>query len=152
SFSRDSRLLVTAGADRTARIWDVPTGRPVGSVLAHQGPVYRAVFSADGRTVLTGCDDNTGRLWDLATGRPLGEPLRHRYPVGIVAFAPEGKTVATGSADATACLWKVPAPLAGSVKRLALWSQVVTGMELSSGEVVRPLDAHTWQERRRRLE
>jgi WD40 repeat protein len=36
SFSRDGRRLVTTTTDGEARIWDVETGRPVGSPLRHQ--------------------------------------------------------------------------------------------------------------------
>jgi hypothetical protein len=42
-------------------------------------------------------------------------------------------------------------PVNGEVKRLVLWSQVITGMELTSQGGTRFLDAATWRERRRIL-
>jgi hypothetical protein len=35
SFSPDGRRVVTASADRTARVWDTTTGKPVGQPLQH---------------------------------------------------------------------------------------------------------------------
>ena len=39
AFSPDGRLLVTASADHTARVWNAKTGEPVGTALQHDGAV-----------------------------------------------------------------------------------------------------------------
>jgi hypothetical protein len=39
----------------------------------------------------------------------------------------------------------------GRGERVALWAQVLTGMELDADGVARLLDPAAWQERRRRL-
>ena len=105
AFSPDGRTVLTGSRDKTARLWDVATGRPIGQPLVHQGFVEAVAFSPDGKTVLTGSFDRTARLWDVATGRPIGQPLVHQGFVEAVAFSPDGKTVLTGSFDHTARLW-----------------------------------------------
>src|SRR5262249_9637858 len=70
-FSRDGRLVVSASADGTARVWNVATGKPVSPALRHGADVIRAVFSPDGRSVVTASLDQTARLWDVATGRQV---------------------------------------------------------------------------------
>jgi WD40 repeat protein len=69
-----------------------------------------------------------------------------------VAFSPDGRKVLTGSFDHTARLWEVHGPLGGTAEQLVLWTQVLTGLELDADDVVRGLDAETWQQRRRQLE
>ena len=151
AFSPDGKTVLTGSDDKTARLWDAATGRPIGEPLTHQGSVYAVAFSPDGKTVLTGSGDKTARLWDAATGRPIGEPLRTRAAVDAVAFSPDGKSVLTGSDDKTARLWKVPI-VGGDAKRLATWIEVVTGEVLEPSGAILKMDAQTWYRRRRQLE
>ena len=55
-----------------------------------------------------------------------------------------------GSGEAR--LWEVaPAPLEGSVERIVLWTQVITGMEVDPSGTPHVLDAPTWQQCSQRL-
>ena len=53
AFSPDSRRLVTAGPDRTARVWAVPSGQPLTPALRHSFSVTHAEFTPDGDPVPT---------------------------------------------------------------------------------------------------
>jgi tetratricopeptide (TPR) repeat protein len=66
AFGQDSRTVLTGSSDRTARLWDAATGRPIGPTLTHQDQVLAVAFSPDGKTVLTGSDGHTARLWDVS--------------------------------------------------------------------------------------
>ena len=49
AFSPDGQRIVTASDDKTARIWDAATGKPIGEPLkGHEDDVYSAAFSPDG--------------------------------------------------------------------------------------------------------
>jgi WD40 repeat protein len=109
-FSRDGRVVLTAGPDSSARLWDAATAKPLGRPLKHSGSIRAAAISPDGKLVLTGGDDRSGqggegRLWVAATGQPLGLRLTHQRGVTAVAFSPNGKIVLTGSEDGTARFW-----------------------------------------------
>jgi WD40 repeat protein/serine/threonine protein kinase len=151
AFSPDGKTVLIGCEDNTARVWEVATGKPLGLPLGHEGVVLAVAFSPDGKTALTGSADKTARLWDVTTGKPLGPPSRHQDWVHAVAFSRDGTTALTGSRTYIGRL-EVAAPVQGEVERIALWAQVITGMELDEGGTVRRLPASTWHERYRRLQ
>jgi WD40 repeat protein len=105
-FSPDGRRVITI-EDRTVRVWDTTSGKPVGEPLEHGGAVRSAAFSADGKRVVTASADGTARVWETATGRPATPPFRHRAAVETAAFSADGRWLVTGCADGTAGIWDV---------------------------------------------
>jgi WD40 repeat protein len=104
-FSPDATRVVTASNDKTARMWDAATGRPVTPPLEHQHVVWAVAFSPDGTRVVTASADQTARVWNAATGRPVTPPLEHDGDVWTAAFSPDGTRVVTASSDHTARVW-----------------------------------------------
>ena len=104
-FSPDGQRVVTASNDKTARLWDAATGKPIGEPMKHEDRVSSAQFSPDGQRVVTASNDKTARLWDVATGKPIGEPMMHEDWVFSAQFSPDGQRVVTASNDKTTRLW-----------------------------------------------
>jgi hypothetical protein len=104
-FSPDGQRVVTASADKTARLWDAANGKPVGEPMRHDAGVSSAQFSPDGERVVTVSADKMTRLWDGASGKPLGEPMKHEDTVYSTQFSFDGQRLVTASADMTARLW-----------------------------------------------
>ncbi len=94
-FSADSSILVSAGQDRTARLWNASTGEPFRTPLPHPDEVNWADLSQDGRLVATASDDGAVRLWDVASGQLAKKPLVGHGGKGVVCvlFRPDGKTL-----------------------------------------------------------
>jgi WD40 repeat protein len=65
AFSRDGKIALTGSHDKTARLWEAATGRPLGPPLYHPDRVDAVSISPDGTTVLTGCNDGIARLWEV---------------------------------------------------------------------------------------
>jgi WD40 repeat protein/tRNA A-37 threonylcarbamoyl transferase component Bud32 len=119
-FSPDGKQLVTASLDRTARIWDVASGRQVRALAGHTDWLYSAEFSPNGKQIVTASNDKSVRLWDAATGRPLLSLNGHTAGVSSARFSPDGTEIVTASRDKTVRIW-----------------------DASSGREVRVLTGHT---------
>ena len=74
-FSPDGSRIVTASADKTARIWDAATAKEIAVLRGHEGIVYSAAFSPDGSRIVTASEDNTARIWDVRLATALGKLL-----------------------------------------------------------------------------
>jgi WD40 repeat protein len=114
AFSPDGRRVVTAGEDKTARVWEAATGKMVAELRGHKQRVNCAAFSPDGTRVVTASDDGRARLWQADAGELVAELKAHAKILGIgwqsvvgAAFTPDGKLVATSSSDGKVRLWKV---------------------------------------------
>jgi WD40 repeat protein len=52
--------------DKTARLWYVENGQPIGSPFRHEYPVICATFSTDGQLLVTGYLDKNAYAWDIS--------------------------------------------------------------------------------------
>jgi WD40 repeat protein/serine/threonine protein kinase len=117
AFSPDGHRLAAASIDKTARIWDIATGREVVTLRGHQAGVGSVAFSPDGTKLATGSGDKTARVWDAATGQALVCHRGHLGIIGGVVFSPDGRLLATTSADGTIKIWRSTADAEAAVLR-----------------------------------
>lgn len=74
-YSPDGKWIVTASADRTARVWDAKTFRPVGQPIVRRGAVLCARFSPDSSRLVVAGEDGQAVVYDTATWKPEGVPV-----------------------------------------------------------------------------
>lgn len=113
-FNADGSLFVTAGSDKTARIWDSMTGIKKGEPLVHPSEVTDAVFSRDGKHVATASSDRMARFWDLATAKMLSEPMQHDRPINSIDLNPAGTILIAACDDATVRVWRTSTGQSGA--------------------------------------
>lgn len=106
-FVAGTTWVGTASQDLTAAVWDVETGRRVGSPLRHpRSPTAIRGWRADGRVhVVTGCWDGVARRWAVPPSARLGLPLRHEAACVHAAFVPGAQRAVTGGGDGRVVVW-----------------------------------------------
>jgi WD40 repeat protein len=116
-FSSDGQRIVTASADKTARLWNAANGRPLATLQGHTDSVRSAVFSPDGQRIVTASDDRTARVWNAASGQLLASQ-GHTEGVMSAEFSPDGQRIVTASNYQTArrSAWKAVSRRSGDSK------------------------------------
>jgi WD40 repeat protein len=104
-FSRDGQWIVSACADKRARVFDANTGALKTVFGDHNNWVLDASFSPDGQWLLTASSDSTAQVWNVKTGERHGPPLPHHSWVFSACFSPDGQRILTSSFDRHARQW-----------------------------------------------
>lgn len=104
TFSPDSKRLASGSWDKTARIWEVASGKELVKITGKQR-VRSVAFGPEGKTLVTGSEDGNFeapgevKLWDAASGKELRAFKGLRWGAHAVAVSPDGKLVAAGTDD-----------------------------------------------------
>ncbi len=105
AFSPDGKKLATGSFDKSAKIWDLKSGKNISTLQGHSSYVRSVAFSPDGKKLATGSNDNSAKIWNIESGKEIMTLLGHSASVRSVAFSPDGKKLATSSDDFTAKIW-----------------------------------------------
>src|SRR5882672_3426273 len=93
----DSNYVVTGSRDKSAKLWELSSGREVRSFLGHDFSVTSVDISRDGKYLLTGSNDESVRLWEMETGKEIFSlnPVKER--ITHVAISPDMKFFVTAA-------------------------------------------------------
>lgn len=106
TYSADGERLITAGQDKTARVFAAADGHALLTLAGHTGGVVSAQFSRDGLRIVTASQDKTARLWDARSGMPLVTFIGHETSLLNASISDDGQRILTiGESDGTIRLW-----------------------------------------------
>ena len=106
AFSPDGRTLFTGSADKTARLWDAATGKPLGDPIQFDAPARVVAYGPDGKTFFVGTGaygsrrhPSLSRLWNATTTKPQGQPIEFDGAVSAAAFSFDSKRLVVAAED-----------------------------------------------------
>jgi WD40 repeat protein len=158
-FFPDGRRVVSGGADKTIRIWDIRKGEQLALLQGHTDAVVAVLvlWAADGRQLLSVSADGTLRLWDVETAKEVKKFGGHEGKITCAAVSRDGSQALTGGADKTVRLWDVAKGEevkcfkghTGTVLGVALSKDGKIAASCGSDRTVRVWDAGTGEEQAR---
>ena len=105
AVSANGRSAISASLDKTLRVWDLETGRPLRTLKGHSDGVNAVALSSNGHHAVSASLDKALRVWDLETGRPLRILEGHSSSVTGVALTADGRRAVSASLDKTLRVW-----------------------------------------------
>ncbi|EFC45251.1 predicted protein, partial [Naegleria gruberi] len=107
-ISYDGRVLVTAGRDRSIKLFDANSSSCIVDLRQHNDYINKVRFSPDGTSLASCSNDNSIRLFDLRySGKPLQKFEAHNYPVTGIDFHRSGNYLVSTGEDNTIKLWNL---------------------------------------------
>jgi len=97
-FWPDGKMLASASADQTIRLWDLtdPANvRPIRTLQGHKYEVWSLALMPDHRHLLSGSKDGELLVWDTAAARTEKGLVRLPEKLWTWIFAPDSKSVLT---------------------------------------------------------
>lgn len=104
-FSHDGKLVLTAGLDNAAHLFETETGSEDRVFKGHKGELVAIAFSADSRLIMTSSLDNTARVWDVAKGETVYALAGQEGHFNSLAFSEDGRFLFTLAEDSIVRVW-----------------------------------------------
>src|SRR5262249_29955025 len=108
-FTPDGRMLATASADETVRLWDLRSAAPEERAVleGHMGVVRMLQFTPDGRSLISVGDLGRVIQWDLPSGTKSCEWQLPKVMASSFAFTFDGRYLASGNSDGTVFVFRL---------------------------------------------
>src|SRR5207249_11635649 len=94
-----AKEVVSAGMDRTVRVWDAAAGAQKRKLGPTPDDPFGLALSPDGKAVAVSGYGGHLHVWSLADAKPVLAKKLKTFGGFCIAFTPDGKAVVTGHAD-----------------------------------------------------
>lgn len=98
--------IISAGRDKTIRIFSCQTGGQLKMFVGHDNWVRDLAFHHSNKYLYSCSDDKTVRVWDLAQGKQSSKFAAHDHFVSSVTSHPTYLVLGTASVDSSLRIWE----------------------------------------------
>ena len=135
-FSVDGNYCVTAGQDKTVKLWNPNKGRLLKTYSGHGYEVLDVRGSCDNSQLLSCSMDKTVMLWDVSSGNWTRRWRGHQAAVNCVVFNEDSSLVVSGSVDTTVKVWDTRVRAHDPAQTMSECGDSVTSLDCSDHEIL----------------
>jgi WD40 repeat protein len=99
AITLDGKHCITAGNDKTVRLFDLRNGAEIHLIGKHAGYVQGLAVLPDGQRVLTASRDRTICLWDIHSAKLLATLSGHRKEIRALGITVDGRMAISAGGD-----------------------------------------------------
>lgn len=97
AISPNSQYMISGSNDKTARIWDLKTGKELRKLAVDCWKVQAVAFTRDSRYAATGCNDGTIKVWEVETGKLVANIQSNGENIKAILFSKFGNQLLSSS-------------------------------------------------------
>lgn len=120
-FQPRGNALVSAGYDRSIRLYDVETGEVLKRFDGHRGAISIVTFNSRGNMIISGSKDSTIKFWDVISGLCVRTISSHLGEVTSVETNHSDTMLLSSSKDNSNRLWDMRMSRAMGTARISDW-------------------------------
>lgn len=145
TFGDDGQRLLSWGADGTARVWELRTGKEIWKLEPHGETIATLGYTPGFERFALGDSDGSIHVWEMATGKEILERQAHKAGVRSIFFSPGGdRIISVGAAPSFDKTWSDRKRLANT-PRCHVWD-IATGIKVFSLNFEASLHPHPEEE------
>ncbi len=105
AWNSKGTLLITGSQDKTARIWEWPSGKTKLTLKDHSDAVTKVCFAPDDKSVYTASLDHNARRFDVNDGKVMRVFTGHSDGITALAINPKGDRIVTAGPEPELRWW-----------------------------------------------
>ena len=105
AWNSDGTRLATGSQDKSARLWEWPSGKELKAFKDHGDAVTRVVFAPDGKSFYTGSMDHNVRRFDCEKGTIIRVFTGHNEGITALAVNADGKRIISSGTETPLRWW-----------------------------------------------